>query len=159
MRERNDPYGYQDHPAVGVLRRDGGHRPLLPETRHQRQRLCAGRALGWPVAHRLRLRHVLFFRRGLCGLCRTVRLEIWHRRHLGGHRQRPAGLPAGLGRAGPPHPHHVPASGQRHHARVLRQALWQQVAEDRRLGHHLHLPDPLHRQPVQRPEPPVRHGL
>ena len=32
-------------------------------------------------------------------------------------------------------------------------------AEDRRLGHHLHLPDPLHRQPVQRPEPPVRHGL
>ena len=47
----------------------------------------------------------------------------------------------------------------RHHAGVLRQALWQRQAEDRRLGHHLHLPHPLHRLAVQRPVPPVRHGL
>ena len=32
-------------------------------------------------------------------------------------------------------------------------------AEDRRLGHHLHLSHPLHRQPVQRAVPAVWHGL
>ncbi len=33
------------------------------------------------------------------------------------------------------------------------------VPEDRRLHHYLYLPHPLHRLPVQRPVPPVRHGL
>ena len=46
------------------------------------------------------------------------------------------------------HPHHDPAPGQRHHARVLRQALRQPVLKGGRLGDHLHLPHPLHRQPV-----------
>ena len=56
---------------------------------------------------------------GVRGLCRPVRLEIRHRRHLGRHRQRPAWLSAGLGCAGPPHPRHDPAPGFRHHAPVL----------------------------------------
>ena len=47
----------------------------------------------------------------------------------------------------------------RHHARVLRQAVRLPVAENRRLGDYLHLPHPLHRQPVQRPVPPLWDGL
>ena len=141
--------GNQTDYAAGVLRDNGGHRPVLPQERHRRQRLRTGRALCGPLAHRLRLRYLLFLRRGLCGLRRPVRLEVRHRRHLGGHRQRRSGLPAGLGGAGPPHPHHDPAPGQRHHARVFRQAVRLPVAENRRLGDYLHLPHPLHRQPVQ----------
>ena len=154
-----DRYDRQTGYADRVLRRDGGHRPVLPPPRHGCERICAGRALCGPLAHRFRLRHFLFLRRGLRGLRRTVWMEVRHCGHLGGNRQRPAGLAAGLGGAGPPDPHHDPAPQLRHHAGVLRQALRQRQAEDRRLSHHLHLPHPLHRLAVQRTVPPVRHGL
>lgn len=49
-----------------------------------------------------------------------------------------------------------PASGQRHHAGVLRQALRLQGAEDRRVHHRLYLPHPLHGLALQRPFPAVR---
>ena len=151
--------GYQAGYVAGVLRRHGGHRSVLPETRHRCQRLCAGWAVCRTMAHRLRLRHLLLLRRSLCGIRRAVWVEVRYCRHLGGHRQRYPGLSVGLGRAGPPDSHHDPAPGLRHHARIFWQAVWLQVPEGRRLSHYLHLPYPLHRQSVQRPVQAVRHGL
>ena len=154
-----DPYGCQTDSASGIYQLHGGHWPVLPENRRRCQRLRAGGAVGGTLAHRLRLRDLLLLRGGLRGLRRAVRLEVRHRRHLGGDWKRDSGLSAGLGGAGPADPHHDPAPGQRHHARVLRQALRLPLPENLRLHHHLHLPHPLHRQPVQRPVPAVRHGL
>ena len=159
--ERSVPNGYvhQIRYADRILCGHAGHRLLLPDPFHRRQRLRAGWTERGPLAHGLRLRHQLLLRSGLRGLCGTVRLEVRHRLHLGGHRQCADRLPDGLGHPGPTDQSHDPAPGQRHHAPVLRIPFRQQESEAHLLCHHLYFPDPLHRIPLQRPQPPLRHGL
>ena len=152
-------HGNQDRNAGSVLWRNAGGGHILPPPCLERERLCAGRPRRRPLAHRVRVRHFLFLRSHIRGLRRSVRLALRHSLDLDRPGQRDNRLAAGLVRAGPPHAPDDSAAGQRHHARVLRQALRQQGAQDRRLGDNLRIPHPLHRLALQRPFAAVCDGV
>ena len=135
------------------------HRHPVPKACRQRNRLHSGRPQRRPLAFRVRVRHVVFLGRHLRRLRRPVRLEIWTVGHMGWHRQRHFGQPARLVGARPPHARDDAALGRGHHARVLRKALPQPRAAHCRGGRHLRVPHPLHRERLQRPVAPVRHGI
>ena len=120
--------------------------------------VLGGRSVG-PLAHRLRLRHQLLLRRGFCGLRRSVRLKYGIAATWAGIGNALLGSLlawAVLGRRTRVMTQHLDSAtmpeffGKRFSSRPLKLG---------GLGHHLHLPHPLHRQPLQRPQPPVRHGL
>ena len=115
-----------------------------------RQRLCAGQPQCWLMAHSVRLWHILFFRRGIHRLCRTVRLDLRRFRRMGRRRQRPAGQSAGVDRAGTAYPHHDTVAGCQDHAGIFRKALELQRAEDRRRTDRICVPDSLYRFCLQR---------
>ena len=152
-------HGDQTGAVGGILWHHAGGGHPLPPPRHGRERLRAWRAFGGRVADGFCLRHVLLLGGHLRRLRGPVRLALRRGLHVDRSGQRLSGLAACLGGAWPPHAADEPASGQRHHAGVLRQALRLQRAEDRRFDHRLYLPHPLHGLALQRPFPAVRHGL
>ena len=135
------------------------HRHPVPKTRRQRDRLHSGRPQRRPLAFRVCIRHVVLLGRHLRRLRRSIRMEIRPVGHVGRHRQRHFGQPARLVGARPPHARNDTAPGCCHHARILRQALSQPRAAHRRRRHHLRVPHSLHRERLQRPVAPVRHGV
>ena len=104
----------------------------------------------------LRLRHHLFLRRPLRGLCRQAGLGLRPLHPVDRGRKHGRGLPPGLGGAGPPHPQGHRGARGHDHAGVLRGPLRQpRPAGDVRL-HHLRLPCPLLRLGLHGPQLPVR---
>ena len=148
----NRNYHWHDHHLCGD---HDGHWRLHRTADSLRQRFCPGRSQRRLMAHRIRLRHILFFRCSLHRLCRTVRLDIRRFCRMGRHRQRPAGQSAGMDRPGTAHPHHDAVAGRKDHAGILRKALELQRTESRSRCDRLYLSDSLYRIGVQRSVPSV----
>ena len=155
----HDRLFHQDRNDRAVFRRDALRGLLLPPPLRERGRLRPGRKERWRVVHGLRLRHLLLLRGHHGGLFRTIRLEIRHRLHLDRSGERSDRLVHGVDPSGPTHPCHDPPSSQPDHARLFHEALRGQGPEAWRRNDHFRIPDPLRRFPLQRPEPPVRHGV
>ena len=139
---------HETYSATYLLCSADRHWSVLPQTRNRCQRLCTGRPLCRSLAHRLCIRHILFFSRCIRRLCRTVWMEIRHFRYLGRYWQRDHRLTACMGCTRQTHPHHDPASGLSYHAPVFRKAFRQFGIKDRCLCHHLYFPDPVYRFPL-----------
>ena len=149
----------QNHHGRSVCRRGRRNRIHLPPPRRQRRWLRPGRTQRGPLALGVRVRHLVLQRRYLRGLRRPIRVEIRPSCHLGGHWKRHFGKPACLVGARSAHARDDATPARLHHAGILRQALLEPSPAHRGSGHHLRVPHPLHRQRLQRPFAPVRHGV
>ena len=118
---------------------------LYCRTRYGCERFCIGRPFRRSMADRIRLWHILFFRSRICGIRRTIWLEIWTGRHLGRNRQRHNRITACLGGSGPPDAHYDTTFGLCYHASVFWGTFWQQTSQGGSIRDHFCLSDPVYR--------------
>ena len=99
------------------------NRILLQKACYGCEWFCPWRTFGRPLAYCIRFWNLLFLRRYLRRICRTVRLEVRNCFHLDRYWKCSHRIPDGLGHPGQENKNHDPASPLCYHAPVFRTAL------------------------------------